>query len=137
VDEDVLLPSQQMLAADYTDDQPQATATFLIEEPVLRRPVGGPAVMRRQLDRLAEWSTRDNVEIQVVPAAVATSAMAATTATLPCADIVSPQWIEPCEWGDGECHLVVGPPIGVIVTCGERVAVPDPVICRFRTAIVG
>ncbi|QFZ16728.1 helix-turn-helix domain-containing protein [Saccharothrix syringae] len=40
----------------------------LVDEAVLRRVVGGPAVMREQLDHLLrEGRTRDNVTIQVVP----------------------------------------------------------------------
>jgi hypothetical protein len=40
----------------------------LIEESVLDRPVGGPAVMRRQLEHLISVAEeRDNVEIQVLP----------------------------------------------------------------------
>lgn len=39
----------------------------LIEESVLDRPVGGPAVMRRQLEHLISMSERDNVEIRVLP----------------------------------------------------------------------
>lgn len=39
----------------------------LIEESVLDRPVGSPAVMRQQLEHLIAMSERDNVEIQVLP----------------------------------------------------------------------
>jgi hypothetical protein len=39
----------------------------LIEESVLDRPVGGPAVMRRQLEHLISMAERDNVEIRVLP----------------------------------------------------------------------
>jgi Domain of unknown function (DUF5753)/Helix-turn-helix domain len=42
----------------------------LIEESVLDRPIGGPAVMRRQLEHLISMSERDNVEIQVLPTSV-------------------------------------------------------------------
>ncbi|MGH3852498.1 MAG: helix-turn-helix domain-containing protein [Pseudonocardiaceae bacterium] len=42
----------------------------LIEEAVLDRPIGGPAVMRRQLEHLIVMSERDNVEIQVLPTSV-------------------------------------------------------------------
>ncbi|MGH3935711.1 MAG: DUF5753 domain-containing protein, partial [Pseudonocardiaceae bacterium] len=42
----------------------------LIEESVLDRPVGGPAVMRRQLEHLISMAERDNVEIHVLPTAV-------------------------------------------------------------------
>jgi transcriptional regulator with XRE-family HTH domain len=42
----------------------------LIEESVLDRPVGGPAVMRRQLEHLISMSERDNVEIRVLPTSV-------------------------------------------------------------------
>ncbi|MGH3720107.1 MAG: helix-turn-helix domain-containing protein [Pseudonocardiaceae bacterium] len=39
----------------------------LIEESVLDRPIGGPAVMRRQLEHLIVMSERDNVEIHILP----------------------------------------------------------------------
>jgi Domain of unknown function (DUF5753)/Helix-turn-helix domain len=39
----------------------------LIEESVLDRPVGGRAVMRRQLEHLISMSERDNVEVRVLP----------------------------------------------------------------------
>lgn len=39
----------------------------LIEESVLDRPVGGPPVMRRQLEHLIAMSDRSNVEIRVLP----------------------------------------------------------------------
>ncbi len=42
----------------------------LIEESVLDRPIGGPAVMRWQLEHLISMSERDNVEIQVLPTSV-------------------------------------------------------------------
>jgi transcriptional regulator with XRE-family HTH domain len=39
----------------------------LLDEVVLRRLVGGPAVMRGQLDHLAEIAERPNITVQVVP----------------------------------------------------------------------
>jgi hypothetical protein len=39
----------------------------VIDESVLRRPVGGPAVMRAQLDRLLEVASMGHVTVQVVP----------------------------------------------------------------------
>jgi transcriptional regulator with XRE-family HTH domain len=39
----------------------------VIDESALRRTVGGPAVMRAQLERLAEEAARPNVTIQVLP----------------------------------------------------------------------
>jgi transcriptional regulator with XRE-family HTH domain len=42
----------------------------IIDEEVLRRAVGGPAVMRDQLVRLAEAARRPNVVLQIVPAGV-------------------------------------------------------------------
>ncbi|MFF7176834.1 helix-turn-helix domain-containing protein [Streptomyces pseudovenezuelae] len=37
----------------------------VIDESVLHRPLGGPAVMRAQLDALVTWSTRTNVTVQI------------------------------------------------------------------------
>lgn len=42
----------------------------VLDEGVLRRPVGSAAVMRRQLERLIEWSERPNITIQVLRFAV-------------------------------------------------------------------
>lgn len=39
----------------------------VVEEHALRRPVGGPEVMRGQIDRLVEASTLPNVTLQVMP----------------------------------------------------------------------
>jgi transcriptional regulator with XRE-family HTH domain len=47
------------------DDHPQLF--FILDEAVIRRQVGGPEVMSRQLDRLTELSRRDRVSIQVFP----------------------------------------------------------------------
>jgi Domain of unknown function (DUF5753)/Helix-turn-helix domain len=40
---------------------------FVLDEATLRRPVGGPAVMRVQLQRLVELSALPNVTLQVLP----------------------------------------------------------------------
>lgn len=53
---------QQILAA---QDPPRFEA--LIDESVLHRVVGGPAVMREQLEHLLEVSERPNVSLRVIP----------------------------------------------------------------------
>jgi uncharacterized protein DUF5753 len=40
---------------------------FILDEAVLHRPVGPPAVMRRQLQRLVDMSALPNVTLQVLP----------------------------------------------------------------------
>jgi Domain of unknown function (DUF5753)/Helix-turn-helix domain len=47
------------------EDPPNVWA--VIDEAVLRRPAGGPAVMRGQLEHLAELALRQNVTIQIIP----------------------------------------------------------------------
>ncbi|HTI22657.1 MAG TPA: helix-turn-helix transcriptional regulator [Kutzneria sp.] len=47
------------------DDPPRVS--FVLDESVLRRPVGGPDVMRTQLEHLVDLSTRPNVTFQVIP----------------------------------------------------------------------
>jgi len=47
------------------DDAPMAW--FVIDETVLRRPVGGPRVMAGQLDRLIEAARRPRIKVQVLP----------------------------------------------------------------------
>ncbi|WP_329548258.1 helix-turn-helix domain-containing protein [Streptomyces sp. NBC_01356] len=46
---------------------PLPTISFVIEESVLRRPLGGKPVMRGQLEQLLLHGHRRNVEIQVMP----------------------------------------------------------------------
>jgi transcriptional regulator with XRE-family HTH domain len=46
---------------------PLPTISFVIEETVLCRPLGGPAVMRGQLEQVLLTGQRRNVEIQVMP----------------------------------------------------------------------
>lgn len=43
------------------------TISFVIEESTLRRPLGGSAVMRAQLEQLLLYGRQRNVEIQVMP----------------------------------------------------------------------
>ena len=50
------------------DDPPRAW--FIIDEAALRRPVGGPEVMRRQLLHLVEMAAKPGVDLQVVPFSV-------------------------------------------------------------------
>jgi transcriptional regulator with XRE-family HTH domain len=47
------------------DDPPQLY--FILDEAVVRRVVGGPDVMQRQLERLAELGARPHISIQIVP----------------------------------------------------------------------
>ncbi|MGK5499626.1 helix-turn-helix domain-containing protein [Streptomyces sp. URMC 125] len=53
---------QQLLAK---DDAPRLW--MVLDEQVLRRPVGGAGVMRAQIDRLIEESTRPNISVQIMP----------------------------------------------------------------------
>jgi transcriptional regulator with XRE-family HTH domain len=57
---DVLIQRQKLL-----DQQHLPTFFFLIDEGALRRCVGGPAVMRNQLEWLKELNRRSNVTIQI------------------------------------------------------------------------
>ena len=47
------------------DDQPQLF--FILDEAAIRRCVGGPEIMGRQLDRLTELADRDRISIQILP----------------------------------------------------------------------
>ncbi|MFB8115269.1 helix-turn-helix domain-containing protein [Streptomyces sp. NPDC055962] len=49
------------------DRRPAPLLTFVLEEVTLRRPIGGRAVLKRQLERLAEIAQLRHVEIQVMP----------------------------------------------------------------------
>ncbi|GIG87116.1 hypothetical protein Pen02_20520 [Plantactinospora endophytica] len=46
------------------------TVSAVLDESVLRRPVGGPALMRGQLKHLGELLRRPNVDVRVLPATV-------------------------------------------------------------------
>jgi transcriptional regulator with XRE-family HTH domain len=46
---------------------PMPTISFVIEETVLRRPLGGRSVMRGQLEQMMLIGQRRNVEVQVMP----------------------------------------------------------------------
>lgn len=49
------------------DRTPPPTLSFVMEEVTLRRPLGGKAVLRRQLQHLLELAELRNVEPQVMP----------------------------------------------------------------------
>lgn len=49
------------------DRKPFALLTFVLEEVTLKRPLGGRAVLRRQLERLLELAKLRHVSIQVMP----------------------------------------------------------------------
>ncbi|MEU5592304.1 helix-turn-helix transcriptional regulator [Streptomyces sp. NPDC020298] len=49
---------------------PPVSLAMVIEEWVLRRPVGGQAVLRKQLERLLELTAKRNISIQIMPTAV-------------------------------------------------------------------
>ncbi|MEV6794438.1 helix-turn-helix transcriptional regulator [Streptomyces sp. NPDC051320] len=47
--------------------KPMPTLSFVIEESVLRRPIGGPAVLQGQLEQIMLHGHRRNVEVQLMP----------------------------------------------------------------------
>jgi transcriptional regulator with XRE-family HTH domain len=57
---------------------------IVLDEAAIRRPVGGPEVMREQLDRLRQLAARPNITIQVVPASTAAYAGLSAGFTLMC-----------------------------------------------------
>ncbi|MCQ6551894.1 helix-turn-helix domain-containing protein [Streptomyces sp. C10-9-1] len=48
-------------------ERPNTAYSFIVEEHVLRRGLGGPEVTRGQLDRVIELAQLQNVEVQVMP----------------------------------------------------------------------
>jgi transcriptional regulator with XRE-family HTH domain len=56
-----------MIRKEIYSRQKLPTISFVIEEAVLRRPIGGRSVMRGQLEQLLLHGHRRNVEIQVMP----------------------------------------------------------------------
>ncbi|MFJ2571432.1 helix-turn-helix domain-containing protein [Streptomyces halstedii] len=57
----------RMARQEIFERQPMTMLTFVQEEATIRRPLGGRAVARRQLERLLEAGRLRNVEIQVMP----------------------------------------------------------------------
>lgn len=57
----------RMARQEIFERQPLTMLTFVQEEATIRRPLGGRAVARRQLERLLEAGRLRNVEIQVMP----------------------------------------------------------------------
>ncbi|MEV5968213.1 helix-turn-helix transcriptional regulator [Kribbella sp. NPDC051952] len=51
------------------DREPPLKLWAVIEESVLHRPIGGPEVLRHQLDALQEAVTRPNITLQIIPLA--------------------------------------------------------------------
>ncbi|MEU4294683.1 helix-turn-helix transcriptional regulator [Kribbella sp. NPDC026596] len=49
------------------DREPPLKLWAVIEESVLHRPIGGPEVLRNQLDALREAITRPNITLQIIP----------------------------------------------------------------------
>lgn len=59
---------RQALARQHIlDDKPETRLTVLLEESVTRRPIGGRAVLRQQLDHLARAVERPHVKVRLVP----------------------------------------------------------------------
>jgi transcriptional regulator with XRE-family HTH domain len=61
------LVEARMARQSIFERQPFALLTFVLEEVTLARPLGGRAVLRRQLERLLEVGQLRHVEIQVMP----------------------------------------------------------------------
>ncbi|WP_245574200.1 helix-turn-helix domain-containing protein [Amycolatopsis nigrescens] len=57
--------TRQATVVERSEDAPQIWS--ILDEGALRRQVGGPAIMRAQLERLAQLTERPNVDIQVLP----------------------------------------------------------------------
>lgn len=66
-DEIDLLVSARMTRAAVLSKRNAPALHVVIDEVVLHRPVGGPGVMRRQLQHLAASATRPNVTLRVLP----------------------------------------------------------------------
>ncbi|MFD7085761.1 helix-turn-helix domain-containing protein [Streptomyces sp. NPDC059918] len=69
-DEVERLVAARMARQEILRQHPAPLVSVVQEEAVLRRPIGGRAVLRRQLEHLLEVGGLRNVEIQVMPIAV-------------------------------------------------------------------
>ncbi|PZT76059.1 MULTISPECIES: helix-turn-helix domain-containing protein [unclassified Streptomyces] len=61
------LVDARMARQSIFERSPAPELSFIQEEVTLRRPIGGAAVMREQLERLLEVAELPNVEVQVMP----------------------------------------------------------------------
>ncbi|RII22180.1 Helix-turn-helix protein [Streptomyces sp. YIM 130001] len=61
------LVAARMARQSIFEREPSPALSFVQEEVTLRRPIGGQAVLRRQLERLLELGALRTVEIQVMP----------------------------------------------------------------------
>ncbi len=75
----------------------------VIEEDAFHRPVGGPEVMRTQLDHLLAMAGRDNVTVQVMPRSVAVHDGIVGAFTL--LDFAATQSIGYVEYPDGSAYV--------------------------------
>jgi transcriptional regulator with XRE-family HTH domain len=57
----------RMKRQDLLERDPLPELLFVLDEAVLRRPVGGPDMMRAQLNKLQQLAERPNITIEVVP----------------------------------------------------------------------
>lgn len=57
----------RMTRQEIFNRQPSPLLSFVMEEPVLRRPLGGKSVQRGQLEQILLVAHRRNVELQVMP----------------------------------------------------------------------
>lgn len=62
--------------------RPAPLLSFVIEETVLRRPLGGEAVLRAQLEQLLVYGHERNIDIQVMPTSLVEHAGLAGSFTL-------------------------------------------------------
>ena len=72
----------EVLDREGPDEPPPLELWSVMDEAVLRRQVGGPKVMRAQLERLIEASARPNVTLQVLPFGLGAHAGMAGTLTI-------------------------------------------------------
>ncbi|MFD4791055.1 Scr1 family TA system antitoxin-like transcriptional regulator [Streptomyces sp. NPDC058459] len=84
LDEDVIAQrvAARLARQDVFERKPLPTISFVIEEMMLRRPIGGWNVWRGQLEEILLRGGRRNVEIQVMPAEVKEHAALAGPFTL-------------------------------------------------------
>ncbi|MGH3611282.1 MAG: helix-turn-helix domain-containing protein [Pseudonocardia sp.] len=102
------------------DDEEPLNLTAILEEVVLHRPIGGPSVMRAQLEHLIAVAQRDNVELLVLPTAV--GAHDALVGPFTALDFTSAQSIAYVELVNG----------AVYVQDQDQVAVYARIIDRLR-----
>jgi transcriptional regulator with XRE-family HTH domain len=90
----------RMSRATKLEDPTKPLLWFVLDEAVIRRPVGGLAVMREQLDHIADLIRHDRIIVQVLPYSVGAHALAGPLFLMTFADAPPVAYVEGPQTGN-------------------------------------